>query len=538
MGSAGHIYIADSNSFKIRLVTYSTGIITTFAGGVTSGSSGDGGAATSAQLGFVYGVGADYYGPNVYIADGVNNKIRLVTSSGIITTFAGTGVSGNAGDGGAAASAQLNSPHGVAVDSFGGKVYIADTGNNKVRLVNSNGIISTFAGTGVSGNSGDGGAATSAQLNYVYGVASDINAGPTYGNVYIADSSNNKIRLVTSSGIITTFAGTGVSGSSGDGGAAISAQLFYPTGVAVDGDGNVYIVDWGNFKIRWVNSAGIIALFAGAGYGSSGDGGAASSAQLSGPYGVAADFLTGNIYIADTGNNKIRVVKPVIPVCSAGSYLSGSTCVSCLAGTYNPDVGATSSSACVSCAAGTHHPPIRHTVCLLSQSTSHQTTIFFPRHIQFNHWCHLVVRLCCMSIRYSPFTALFACCSSPPSIYNLLFQARTIQQLVLPRFPLVWHVQQVLSLYYFVCLLFFRPSSYQTTIVFPPPGTYNSLVGQSSSSSACWACAQGTHHPPTTLFTCCFSPLFTKAQSLPFPRHMEFNGWCYLDFRLCSLYSR
>ena len=299
---SGNVYIADGNNNKIRKVT-STGIITTFAGTGSGGSSGDGGAATSAQLNSPVGMSVDISG-NVYFADYSNNKIRMVSSIGIITTIAGTGAVGSSGDGGAATSAQLCFPRGVSVD-ISGNVYIADTFNNKIRMVTSKAIITTFAGTGTFGSGGDGGAAISAQLSNTYGVSLDIS-----GNVYITDTNNHKIRMVTSTGIITTIAGTGVMGSSGDGGAATSAQLASPEGVSVDISGNVYIADTGNYKFRLVTSTGIITTIAGTGTaGSSGDGGAATSAPLSYPWGVSVDIL-GNVYIADGGNNKIRMVLP------------------------------------------------------------------------------------------------------------------------------------------------------------------------------------------------------------------------------------
>ena len=300
---SGNVYIADSGDNKIRMVT-STGIITTIAGTGTVGSSGDGGAATSAQLNNPIGVSVDISG-NVYIVDQRNQKIRMVTSTSIITTLAGTGAAGNNGDGGAATSAQLNNPNGVSVDIFG-NVYISDTYNHKIRMVTSTYIITTFAGAGIYGGSGDGGAATSAQLAYPSGVSVGVS-----GNVYIVDGGNRKIRMVTSTGIITTFAGTGVWGSSGDGGAATSAQLYGPYGLSVDISGNVYIADQYNHKIRMVNSTGIITTIAGTWTaGSSGDGGAATSAQLNNPSGVSVD-ISGNVYIADAGNHKIRMV--VVP---------------------------------------------------------------------------------------------------------------------------------------------------------------------------------------------------------------------------------
>ena len=285
-------------------------IITAFAGTGTYGSSGDGGAATSAQFANPLGVSADIHG-NVFIADNMNNKIRMVNSAGIITTIAGTGFGapyngGSSGDGGAATSAQLYFPSGVSADVHG-NLYIADCNNHKIRMVNSTGIITTFAGTGVAGSSGDGGKATSAQLYAPTAVSADI-----HGNVYFSDY--YKIRMVNSTGIITTIAGTGTWGSSGDGGRATSAQLNYPQGVSADTHGNVFIADAWNNKIRMVNSVGIITTIAGTEtWGASGDGGAATLAQLNSPWGVSAD-THGNVFIADAGNNKIRMVfQPQLP---------------------------------------------------------------------------------------------------------------------------------------------------------------------------------------------------------------------------------
>ena len=209
------------------------------------GPSGDGGAATSAQLYNPTGVAANING-NVYIADQVNHRVRMVTAAGIMTTFAGTGTAGYNGDGVLATSTQLNYPCGISAD-INGNVYIADYNNNRIRMVNSAGIVSTFAGTETAGSNGDGVAATLAQLNNPYGVSADIN-----GNVYIADQANQRIRKVNAEGILTTFAGTGTAGSSGDGGAATSAQLNNPFGVSADINGNVYIADTNNNRILFV----------------------------------------------------------------------------------------------------------------------------------------------------------------------------------------------------------------------------------------------------------------------------------------------
>ena len=180
---------------------------------------------------------------NVYIAD--SNKIRIVNSASIITTFAGGGA-GSSGDGGAATSAQLKYPSGISVD-ISGNVYIADYWSYNIRMVTSLGIITTIAGTGVQGSGDGGGAATSAQFVYPSGISVDIS-----GNVYIADQGTSKIRMVTSTGTITTIAGTGAQGDSSDGGLATSVQFNNPVAVSVDISGNVYVADFGNHKIRMV----------------------------------------------------------------------------------------------------------------------------------------------------------------------------------------------------------------------------------------------------------------------------------------------
>ena len=311
--ASGNMYIADTSNHRIRLVTKSTGIITTVAGDGTGGYKGDGGLATSAGLYNPSGIAVDASG-NIYIADTSNSRIRLVTkSTGIITTVAGDGTIEYKGDGGLATSAGLYTPNDVAVDASG-NIYIADSGNHRVRLVTkSTGIITTVTGDGIAGYKGDGGLATSASLYSPYGVAVDAS-----GNIYIADTSNHRLRLVAkSTGIISTVAGDGTVGYEGDGGLATSAGLYYPYGIALDASGNIYISDNGNYRIRLVTkSTGIITTVAGDGTGGyNGDGGLATSASLYYPYGVAVD-ASGNIYIADTNNNRIRLVNPTASTAS------------------------------------------------------------------------------------------------------------------------------------------------------------------------------------------------------------------------------
>ena len=303
--ASGNIFIADSGNNRFRKVG-TNGVITTVAGNGTIGYSGDGGAATLANLGGPdgVGVGAVDASGNLFIADGDNNVIRRVGTNGIITTVAGDGNSGYSGDGGAATHAELSGPWGVAVDASG-NLFIADGGNNVIRKVGTNKIITTVAGNknGWSGYSGDGGAATSAELNGPYGVAVDA-----FGNLFIADSWNNVIRKVGTNGIITTVAGNGTPGYSGDGGAATLAELDGLQSLAVDASGNLFIADTYDNVIRKVGTNGIITTVAGNGIGGySGDGSPATSAELNGPYGVAVD-ASGNLFIADLYNNRIRKV--------------------------------------------------------------------------------------------------------------------------------------------------------------------------------------------------------------------------------------
>ncbi len=303
----GNLYIADVFNNRVRRVD-TNGIITTVAGNGTGAYNGDGGAATNASLYHPESVAFDAFG-NMYIADGDNNRIRRVDINGIITTVAGNGTGAYAGDGGAATNASLYYPRGVIFDVIG-NLYIADD-SSRIRKVDTNGIISTVAGNNVNGGySGDGGVATNASLNYPGCVAFDA-----IGNMYIADSFNNRIRKVDTNGIITTVAGNGVgagvplSGAySGDGGAATNASLYQPESVAFDAFGNMYIADDDNNRIREVSTSGIITTVAGNGIGGySGDGSVATIASLNHPIGVALDS-SGNLYIGDENNYRIREV--------------------------------------------------------------------------------------------------------------------------------------------------------------------------------------------------------------------------------------
>ena len=274
--------------------------MSTFAGNSVPGNGGDGGTPTAAQLNAPQGVAVDTAG-NVYVADTQNHKIRKI-SGGVISTFAGNGTPGFSGDGGAATAAALSYPFGVAAD-VAGNVFIAEFGNSRVRKVDTNGIITTFAGTGVNGYNGDGGAAVNAQLNGPQAVAVDLP-----GNVYIADTANNRVRMVTRDGTIGTIGGNGLAGYAADGVQAVSTQVGNPTGVAVDQFGNVYVAD-ANARVRKIYPSGIIATIGGTGVrGYSGDGGAATAGTLNGPSGLAVD-ANGNVYVADSVNNAVRLLQ-------------------------------------------------------------------------------------------------------------------------------------------------------------------------------------------------------------------------------------
>ncbi len=367
---AGSLYIADAGNHRVRRVD-AAGTITTVAGTGADGYSGDNGSAAEAQLNIPIGVALDAAG-DLYIADAGNHRIRKIDAARTITTVAGTGADGYGGDGRPAVEARLDSPRGVAVDGAGnlyiadaanhrirkidaagliatvaggelgdgrpataaslfspsgvavdgaGNFYIADAGNHRIRKVDAAGTITTIAGTGEGGYSGDDGPATAARLDSARGVALDGD-----GNLYIADTENHRIRKVDAAGTIVTVAGTGAGGYSGDGGPAIAAQLNGPSGVAPDAAGNLYIADFFNHRIRRIDAAGTIVTVAGTGAGGySGDGGPAIAAQLNGPSGVAPD-AAGNLYIADIENHRIRRIDAagtIATVAGAGEYGDG-----------------------------------------------------------------------------------------------------------------------------------------------------------------------------------------------------------------------
>jgi hypothetical protein len=304
--SAGNIYFADIDNHSVWKIDV-LGAITLVAGNGTSGFSGDGGQATNATLNSPQGVAVDGTG-NVYIADTGNNRIRKVTTTGNINTEVNnSGIPGYSGDDVPtmrAIDAQIKSPQGIWIGPSG-NIYFADTGNHRIRQVrvSDNKKIFLMAGTGTAGYSGDSGAATAAQLTSPNGGWMDA-----LGYIYIADTGNNRIRKFTVGGNISTVAGTGTAGYSGDGGLATSAQINNPYGVWVDASRNIYIADAGNHRIRMVTTAGAISTVAGTGTpGHAGDGGAANIAQIDSPSGVCGTGPT-TMIISDTMNGCLRKV--------------------------------------------------------------------------------------------------------------------------------------------------------------------------------------------------------------------------------------
>jgi len=302
-----NLYVTTGNA--IRKVSAS-GIITIVAGSGIPGYEGDGGSATQAKFLFSP-LGLPVPGPegiaaaddgNLYITDSGNNRIRKLDVNGTVSTVVGTGTRGYGGDGGPAQLAVLADPRGIAVDRFG-NIVVADTGNHRIRKVDRSGVISTIAGTGRQGFSGDGSSAAAADLNTPMGLAID-----TEGNVFVADAGNDRVRRISPSGVIDTVAGTVKGSFSGDGAAATAARLRFPVSVAIAPSGSLYIADSDNNRIRKVDLRNNISTVAGTGEsGYGGDAGPAKGGKLNRPVGVAVDS-SGALYIADAGNNRVRRV--------------------------------------------------------------------------------------------------------------------------------------------------------------------------------------------------------------------------------------
>ncbi|HZQ22726.1 MAG TPA: hypothetical protein VFA89_07990 [Terriglobales bacterium] len=310
--SAGNTYLSDFETHRVRKIT-PTGVISTFAGTGISGYSGDGGPANAAMLSYPTALAFDSAG-NLVIADGGNNRIRKVSKTGVITTFAGTGAKGYSGDGGPALQATFNQPYGLTYDAKG-NLYISDIGNSVVRVINTSSIITTYAGDGIYGYSGDGGPAILASLSFPRGLASD-----SAGNLYIADTDNHVVRKVNAAGTITTYAGNGSNGYSGDGGPATSAAIGRPRGLLVR-TGSLFITNGGHSRVRTVSlSTQIISTFAGSSYGYDGDGNPLLSSQFAGGSGMIFT-KSGNFEMADNGNARLRMASGGLMRTVAGGYI-------------------------------------------------------------------------------------------------------------------------------------------------------------------------------------------------------------------------
>lgn len=301
---AGNLFFSDTFNNRIRRVDAASGIITTIAGSGEKGYAGDGGPAVAAALNEPYGVVIDG-GGNLYIADRLNRRVRKIDAGGVITTLAGTGEAAYSGDGGPAAEAGLAEPNGLAFGPGETRLYITDVADNRVRVVDlASGAIATFAGTGAAEHSGDGGPATAAGT---FG-ARAVKVGRD-GTVYILERQGSSLRAVDpASGIITTIAGTTARGYAGDGGPALAAVFDAPKEMAIDRDGSLIIVDTENHAIRRIDHrTGIVTNLAGGRQGPGGDGGPAELAGLDRPHGAVVG-PDGAVYIGDTNNHRVRKV--------------------------------------------------------------------------------------------------------------------------------------------------------------------------------------------------------------------------------------
>ncbi len=365
--TTGDFYIVEYSGSVIRKIS-STGVVSTFAGNGVAGYGGDGGPATAASFNHPIDILADYSG-NFYVIDNGNQRIRKINAAGIITTIAGNGIPGYTGDGGPATAATLHDPSRMTIDGAG-NIYFADAVNNVIRKISTAGIISTVVGNGTPAFAGDGGPATGASLWQPLGVTLDGN-----GNMYVADALNHRIRKINTSGIISTFAGTGAVGYAGDSGPATAATMNYPNGVTCDQTCNVYFTDWYGHKVRKVTYSGIITTVVGSGVaGFSGDGGPAVSAQLNGPNNLTFDHIS-NLYIPEYYNNRVRKVSnlgetfgcpSVVPV--AGITAPGSVCQDSCVTFQNLSTGTVDSLRWTSASGGV----------VISSPVTDTTTICFP----------------------------------------------------------------------------------------------------------------------------------------------------------------
>ena len=307
VNAAGDVFIADNGNNRIRKIDHATGNISTIAGTGTATYSGDGGPATAADIQGPRSIIVDDTG-NIYFSDYANNRIRKIDTNGIIHLFAGVGgAPAFGGDEGPATAAHLGFAWGIARDDSG-NFYLADQMNNRIRKIDRNGIIHTIAGTGSAAFSGDSGLAVNAKIQFPTGVAVD-----RHGNIIVADNGNNRVRRIDTAGVITTLAGSAHYGYYGDDSASVNAKLYYPREVCVDAANNIYITDLNNYRIRVIDTAGIIHTAVGNGTeGFAGDGLLATDAEIDQATGVAVDH-NGDIFIADNNNNRLRKVSKPFP---------------------------------------------------------------------------------------------------------------------------------------------------------------------------------------------------------------------------------
>ncbi len=305
MDNTGNLYIADAGNNRIRKIN-TAGIITTIAGTGVAGYNGDNMLATAAQLNYPTSIIIDETG-NIYFPDDHNFRIRKINTSGIITTIAGNGTEGNSVEGSQATATQIGSTEGMCMDRAG-NIYFADIRYSVIRKINTTGIITTYAGIGTNGYTGDEGPATAAKIQ-PFGLGIDA-----VGNIYSAEYQNNCIRKIDAAGIISTVAGSGTPGYTGDGGNASVAQFFHPSAVRVDVYNDLFIADGDNHVVRKIDPSGIITTIAGNHTnGNSGDGNAATSAELS----FATDVVvtnSGDVYIVDWGNSNVRYIYTTVGV--------------------------------------------------------------------------------------------------------------------------------------------------------------------------------------------------------------------------------
>jgi len=288
--AAGNIFVADRDNHRIRKIT-AAGVVTTFAGSGTAGFTN--GTGTAASFNQPYGIAIDA-SDNIYIADRINNAIRKITAAGVVTTMAGNGAAGSANGTGAAAS--FHEPLGVAVDAAG-NVFVADYINSLIRKVTPGGVVTTFAGSSSIGLTD--GTGTAASFHGTFGVAFDAS-----GNLFVGDYNNNAIRKITPAGVVTTFAGNGMGGTTDSTGAA--ARFNHPTAMAIDASGKIYVCDAFNNRIRIITAAGVVTTLAGSNAGNTD--GTGANTKFATPIGICADWANNSLYIADFDNHRIRKI--------------------------------------------------------------------------------------------------------------------------------------------------------------------------------------------------------------------------------------